>query len=99
MSTGATPRGLRSGPRGTILPSTRLGWWAVALAAAFLPLVLATSLVPRGAAFGLLAAIAGGSCAIAAITHRGERALAVYAAVAPLAIAAAFLLAELLGDL
>ena len=98
MSTGATHRCLPGGtPRAfTILPSTRLGWWAVALAATFLPLVLAAGVVPRSAAAGLLAAVAGGSCAVVAITRRGERALAVYAAVVPLTIAAAFLLAELL---
>lgn len=67
------------------------------LAAVFLPLVLAASVVPRAAALGLLCALAGGSGALVAIVRDGERAIGVFVALAPLAIAVAFVLTELAG--
>ena len=33
-----------------VLPTTRRGWWAVGLAAAFFPLVFVGAVVPRGIA-------------------------------------------------
>lgn len=81
----------------TILVTTRLGRWAMGLAAVFLPLVLAASVVPRAAALGLLCALAGGSGALVAIVRDGERAIGVFAALAPLAIAVAFVLTELVA--
>ena len=78
-----------------LLPATRLGWWAVALALVYVVGMSAWALVPRGAALGLLAGVAGGVVALTAL-RRGERAVAVYASVLPLAFAAIFLLAELL---
>jgi hypothetical protein len=80
-----------------ILPSTVLGRFAVVLAAAFLPLVFAAAVVPRGAAIGLLCGLAGGVAALVAIVRDRERAVTVYLALAPLAVAVAFLLAEALG--
>lgn len=84
-------------PRVTILPTTHLGWWAVGLAAAFLPLVFAAAVVPNGAAIGLLSGLAGGVAALAAIFRERERALIVFVALVPLVIAVAFLVAELIG--
>ena len=81
-------------PRITLLPTTRLGWWAVGLAAAFFPFVLA---VPRGAFLGFLCGLAGGIAAIVAVVQDQERAVIVLAALIPLAIPIAFVLAELVG--
>jgi hypothetical protein len=80
-----------------ILPTTNLGRWAVGLAAAFFPLVFAAALVPRGAALGFVSGLAGGAAALVAIVRDRERAVTVFAAVAPLFIAVAFVLAELIG--
>ena len=84
-------------PRITILPTTDLGRWAIGLGAAFFLLVLAAAAVPRGAALGFVCALAGGVAALVAIVRDRERALAVFAAVVPLAIAVAFVLTELIG--
>lgn len=83
-------------PRTTILPTTNLGRWAVGLAAAFLPLVFAAAVVPRGAALGFVCGLAGGVVALMAIVRERERAVTVFAALVPLAIAVAFALAELI---
>jgi hypothetical protein len=80
-------------PRIPILPTTHLGRWAVGLAAAFFPLVFAAAVVPRGAALGFVCGLAGGAAALVAIVRDRERAVIVFAALAPLAIAVAFLLA------
>lgn len=97
VSSGAVRQRLPSRKRRlAMLPSTRLGWWAVGLAAAFFPLVVMWTIVPRGAALGMLSAIAGGVCGLVAIVRRGERALAVFATVVPLAMTVGFVLAELL---
>jgi hypothetical protein len=80
-----------------ILPSTVLGRVAVVLAAAFLPLVFAAAVVPRGAAIGLFCGLAGGVAALVAIVRDRERSVMAFAALAPLAVAVAFLLAEAIG--
>lgn len=84
-----------SGRRIAILPTTKLGWWAVGLAAAFFPLVFATALVPRGAALGFACGLAGGVAGVVAIMRQHERAVTVFAGVAPLVVALAFALAQL----
>lgn len=84
------------GSRIAVLPTTRLGWWAVGLAAAFFPLVFAAALVPRSAALGVICGLAGGVAAVLALVRGHERAAAVFAAVVPLVVAAGFLFAELL---
>jgi hypothetical protein len=76
------------------LPTTELRWWATGLAAAF-PLVFAAAVVPRGAALGLVAGLAGGTAALVAIVRDRERALTVFAALAPAVVAVGFLVAEL----
>jgi hypothetical protein len=85
-------------PRISIWPTTNLGQWAVWLAA-FFPLVFASSVIPRGAAIGFVCGFAGGIAALTAILRDRERALAVFVAVVPLAIAVAFVIAELIGGL
>lgn len=84
-------------PRIAILPTTRLGWWAVGLAAAFFPLVFAAAVVPRVAALGFICGLAGGVAALIAIVRDRERAVIVFAALVPLAIAVGFMVAELIS--
>jgi hypothetical protein len=84
-------------PTVTVLPTTDLGRWAVGLAALFFALVLAASVVPRGAALGMACGLAGGVAALMAIVRDGERALSVFAALVPVAIAVAFVLADLIS--
>jgi hypothetical protein len=84
-------------PRITFLPTTHLGWWAVGLAAAFLPFVFAAAVVPRGAAIGFVCGLAGGVTALMAVIRHRERALTVFVALVPLVIAVAFLLVELIS--
>jgi hypothetical protein len=84
-------------PRITILPATHLGWWAVGLTAAFFLLVFAATVVPRGAAFGFVSGLAGGIVALMAIVRERERAVAVFAALVPLAIAVGFVLSQLIS--
>jgi hypothetical protein len=85
-----------SARRVAFVPTTRLGWVALALAMAYFPLVSAWSLLPGGAALGFLAGIAGGVVALVSILRRGERAVTVFAAVVPIAFVGIFVLAELL---
>jgi hypothetical protein len=84
-------------PQITFLPATHLGWWAVGLAAAFFPFVFAAAVVPRGAAVGFVCGLGGGVAALVAIIRDRERALTVFVALAPLVIAVAFLLVELIS--
>lgn len=81
----------------TILPATSLGWWAVGSATAFFALVLAATLVPRGAALGFVCGVAGAVAALVAIVRDDERAVTVFAALVPVAMAVAFALAELIS--
>jgi hypothetical protein len=83
-------------PRLSLLPTRALGQWAVGLAVAFFPLVFAAALVPRAAALGLVCGVAAGVVGLVAIIRDHERALTVFAALVPLAIAVAFLLAEVI---
>lgn len=78
-----------------ILPTTFLGRWAVKLAIVSFPLVFAASVVPRATALGFLCGVAGGVGALVAILRGRERALSVFAAVLPLAVA--FALTELIA--
>lgn len=80
-----------------ILPTTRLGRWAVGLAAANVVLVLGWRLMgPLGAFPGFVFGLAGGVVALVAILRRGERAIAVFAALVPFLFVVAFVLGELL---
>ena len=80
-----------------VLPTTRLGRWAVGLAVANVVLMFGWRLMgPLGGGPGLAAGLVGGSLALVALFKRGERALTVIAAVLPLVFVLAFVLAELL---
>jgi len=89
------PVGVRR--RFTVMPATRLGSWAVRLAAANVVLVLAWRITGQLGAFpGFACGFLGGVVALVAIARRGERALAVFAAVLPFVFVVTFVLAELL---
>jgi len=80
-----------------VLPTTRLGRWAVRLALGSVVLVFAWRVMgPAGAAPGFALGLAGGVVALVAIFRRGERAITVLAAILPLAFVVAFVLAELI---
>lgn len=96
MATGTVHEAKARKHRVAILPTTRLGWWAVGLALANVVLVLSWTILPGGAALGFLAGLAGGIVALVAIVRHGERALAVFLAIGPLVMVVLFLLAELL---
>lgn len=85
-----------SGRRIAILPTTKLGWWAVGLAGGFFPLVFAAGVVPRAAALGFVCGLAGGIAAVTAIVRDHERAVTVFAGVLPFVVALAFMVAEVL---
>ncbi len=51
----------RTGHRVVVLPTTKLGRWALALAVSNVVLVLAWSILPGGAALGFACGLAGGS--------------------------------------
>lgn len=72
-------------------PTTRLGWWAVGLAAASVVLELAWQFLgPLGGFPGLACGLAGGVVALIAIRRRGERAVSVFLAFVPFANALVF---------
>ena len=99
MDRGATRQRLRlKKPRAiAILPTTRLGRWAVGLGIAYFVLVLGWRLTgPLGAMPGFASGVAGGAIGLVAICRRGERALTVFAAIMPLVLVVSFVLAELL---
>lgn len=60
-------------------------------------LVLVGTVVPRGGALAFFCGLAGGFLALTAIVRERERALTVFAALAPLAFAVAFVVAELIN--
>ena len=66
------------------------------LAVASVVLVLAWSVLPGGAALGFACGLAGGIVGLVAIFRDRERAPTVFAAIAPLVMVVAFVLAELL---
>jgi len=99
MTVGGVPQRLpvKRARRFVILPTTRLGKWAVGLAAANVVLVLGWRLMgPLGAFPGFACGLAGGIVALVAISRRGERAIAVFAATVPALLVVLFVLAELL---
>ena len=83
--------------RFVILPTTRLGKWAVGLAAANVLLMFGWRLMgPLGGFPGLACGLVGGIVALVAIARRGERAIAVFAATVPAVLVVLFVLGELL---
>lgn len=97
MTIGDVPERSTGGGRHgvAILPTTRLGRWAVSLGAAFLPLTMAWSVVPLGAVAGFVCGMAGSIVGLVAITRHRERALTVFLAAVPGALVLLFVVAEL----
>ena len=89
---------VKHGPRISVVPTTLLGRWAVGLAAAFFVLVVIGIVVPRGGALAVACGLTSGVVALVAIVRERERALTVFAALAPLAFAVGFVIAELIGS-
>ena len=82
---------------GSVLPTTRVGWVAVGLAAAWLVLTAGWRLMgSAGAVPGFACGAAGGVVALVALLRFGERAVAVFAALFPLAFVVLFVVAELI---
>ena len=77
-------------------PSTRLGWWAVGLAAASILLILAWSVLPGGAGLAFICGFAGGVLALIAVIRQHERSWLVFFSILPLFWVLAFILGELL---
>lgn len=97
VGAGSPGSGSSHGERISLLPRTQLGQWAVGLAGAFIALVLVSIVVPRGGRFAVVFGLLGGILALTAILRGRERALTVFAALAPVAFAVAFVVAELVG--
>jgi hypothetical protein len=68
----------------------------VGFAAANVVLVPSWAVLPGGAALGFACGLVGGALALVALLRRGERALLVFASIAPLVLVVLFVLAELL---
>ena len=89
---------MTASPRSAFAPTTRLGEWAIGLAVVSVGLLLTWTVVGRiGGVAGLGCGLAGGVSAFVAIARRGERSPIVFLALAPFAMVAAFVLAELFG--
>ena len=82
--------------RAPVASTTRLGSWAVRLAAAGIVLFLSWRLIPGGAAAGMVLWLVGGVLALVAILRHQERAIAVFATLVPLVFTILFVLAELI---
>lgn len=78
------------------MPQTKLGWWAVGLAAAGILLVFAWSILPGGAWLGFLCELAGGILALTAIVRERERSWLVWLSILPMVNVFVFVLAEFL---
>lgn len=84
------------GARRPLLPTTRIGWWAVGLCLGYFVLMPLWSVLPGGAAAAFLSGLAGGVVAVVAARRHGERSIAVLLAMIPLALVAVFVLGEFL---
>ena len=99
MASTGVPQRLPAGKRRrfALLPTTRMGTWAVWLAVAHVVLMFSWSLLGRlGGVPGLILGLAAGVVALVAIIRRRERAATVFASVLPLLTVVGFVLAELL---
>lgn len=99
MSSRVDPRSpaARSRPGIPVLPTTGGGRWAVGLAALFFAFVSVSTVVPRGAVFAFVCALAGGAAALTSIVRDHERAVTVFLALVPPVIGVAFALAQLVS--
>ena len=77
-------------------PHTKLGWWAVGLAAASFVLQFAWSILPGGAWLSFLCGLAGGIIALIAIIRQQERSGLVFLSILPMLGVFFFFLGEFL---
>jgi hypothetical protein len=81
-----------------VKPTTRLGKWALGLAAASIVFMMSSKVMgPLGGFPALVCGLAGGGVALVAIVRRGERSVAAFAALVPFVNALVFLAADLFG--
>jgi len=78
------------------MPGTRLGRWAVGLAAASFVLQFAWSILPGGAWLSFLCGLAGGIIALIAIIRQQERSWLVFLSILPMLGVFVFFLGEFL---
>jgi hypothetical protein len=76
------------------MPQTKLGWWAIGLAAASIMLLFAWSFLPWGAWPSFLCGLAAGIIALIAIVREHERSWLVLLSLLPLLNLIVFLLGE-----
>ena len=77
-------------------PHTKLGWWAVGLAAASIVLLPAWSILPGGAVLSFLCGLAAGIVALIALIRQRERSWLVFLCLLPMLNVFVFILGELL---
>ncbi len=77
-------------------PHTRLGGWAVGLAAASIVLLFAWSFLPGGAWPSFLCGVAGGLLGLEAIAREHERSWLVFLSILPMLNVIVFILGEFL---
>lgn len=77
-------------------PHTKLGWWAVGLAASSFVLQLAWSILPGGAWLSFICGLAGGIVALIALIRQHERSWLVYLCILPMLGVFVFFLGEFL---
>lgn len=78
------------------MPHTKLGRWAVGLAAASVVLLPAWSILPGGAGLSFLCGLAAGIVALIALIRQGERSWLVFLCLLPMLNVFVFILGELL---
>jgi multisubunit Na+/H+ antiporter MnhB subunit len=78
-------------------PATRLGWWAVGLAAASIVLSFAWSILPGGALVAFTCGLAGGVLALIAMIRQRERSWLVFLSLLPMLFVLSFILGEFLN--
>lgn len=77
-------------------PHTKLGWWAVGLAAANFVLQFAWSFLPGGALLSFICGLTGGIIALIAVIRQNERSWLVFLSILPMFNVIIFILAEFL---
>jgi len=77
-------------------PRTRLGWWAIGLAAASIVLILSYMIIPWGAMLGFICGFVGGVIALITVIRQHERSWLVFLCILPMVWVLLFILGEFL---
>ena len=81
-----------------LLPTSRLGWWAVVFSGVAIVWTLVWAIVPFGALFAFAVGSVGGVLALIAVVRDKDKSLCVYVALVPMLFVLWFLLTEVLSD-